>query len=411
MNIIINFNLKKIMLFLVAMVVIFDFPPVVRQAQYCPAGNTVINIMVILFFYATAVYFFRTFQWSKQNILSCLFVGGYFIYRSVHTYYGQVQFYVTVFTMLLIFEFLLLDASNKVKVFHYFRKIMVVLLFFGILVYGMRMVLGTGLFEQVNFYSQNIAEHGYYYLRLCQFYILEGGYVSRLCGPFNEPGVVGTFAALLLIADQFDLRKKGNIVLLVAGVLSFSLAFFILCAGYIVLCAATERRKDFLVIILIVVILLVFLLPYLRSVSTVIDELAYRFTITGDGLAGDNRTDDVYEAFFSSYMQTADRWLGLGTGAKDSLTRGANLSYKTLIIEYGIIGFAYLSLGLLFLPMVGKWKNRRCIYFVLLFLASIYQRPNVMVLSYLVLLIGGTEYCFSRSVGLGSSRAGHTLAG
>ncbi|WP_161821228.1 hypothetical protein [Sporotomaculum syntrophicum] len=224
-----------------------------------------------------------------------------------------------------------------------------------------------------------------------------------MCGPFNEPGVVGTFAALLLIADQFNLRKIGNLILLVAGVLSFSLAFFILCAGYVVFCAITEKRKDLLAMIMVGLFLLVYLLPYLRSVNPVVDELAARFEISGKGLAGDNRTNRAYDAFFAVYMQTEERWLGLGTGVNDRF--GATLSYKDLIIDYGLVGFACLMLGLLLLPMAGKWGERKCIYFVLLFLISIYQRPNVMTLSYLALLFGGVEYIFARSMEMSDAEA------
>ncbi|KAF1086093.1 hypothetical protein SPSYN_00831 [Sporotomaculum syntrophicum] len=403
-NLSLDYILTCFMPFLFAMLVIFDFPPNIRRADYSQLGNTVINGLVILFFCITAVYFFKRFQWSIRNVLACLFVAGFFVYQSVHTYSGQFQFSVsTALTALLICEFLLLDTFSKLKVFHYFRKIMVVLLFLGILVYGMRMLLGTGLFEKAYFYSKVLAAHGYYYLHFSHFYILEGGYVSRMCGPFNEPGVVGTFAALLLIADQFNLRKIGNLILLVAGVLSFSLAFFILCAGYVVFCAITEKRKDLLAMIMVGLFLLVYLLPYLRSVNPVVDELAARFEISGKGLAGDNRTNRAYDAFFAVYMQTEERWLGLGTGVNDRF--GATLSYKDLIIDYGLVGFACLMLGLLLLPMAGKWGERKCIYFVLLFLISIYQRPNVMTLSYLALLFGGVEYIFARSMEMSDAEA------
>ncbi len=382
-----------------AMLVLFDVPPNIRRAEYCPAGNTVVNILVLLVFCTTVLYYFRKLRWRLPSILACLFVAGYFLYQAVHTYPGQALNYASaLFAVLLLWEFLLLDKAGKIKVFCYFRQLMVVVLFLGLLVYGVRVFLGTGLFEYFSFYSQTIADRGYYYLRLGQLYMLEGGYASRLCGPFNEPGVVGTFAALLLIADRFDLRKKGNLVLLAAGVLSFSLAFFILCVGYILLCAATEKRKDWLTCLLLGVLLLAIFLPYLREASPVIEQLASRFTITSDGLAGDNRTNGDYDVFFTGYMQTTDRWLGMGTGAKDSLTRGANLSYKNLIIDYGLLGFGYLLLGLLCLPLAGKWRSRQCLFFVLLFLVSIYQRPHVMTLSYLALLFGGTEYIFAREV-------------
>jgi hypothetical protein len=55
-----------------------------------------------------------------------------------------------------------------------------------------------------------------------------GGLLSRLCGIYDEPGMVGTLSALLLAARGFRLDSIWPRLLLVAGLLSFSLAFCVL---------------------------------------------------------------------------------------------------------------------------------------------------------------------------------------
>ena len=57
----------------------------------------------------------------------------------------------------------------------------------------------------------------------------------RLCGMFDEPGIVGTISALLLAADRVDLSKPTNLLLLLAGIMSLSLAFVVILTIYAVL--------------------------------------------------------------------------------------------------------------------------------------------------------------------------------
>jgi hypothetical protein len=55
-----------------------------------------------------------------------------------------------------------------------------------------------------------------------------GGVISRLCGVYDEPGMVGTIAALMLAVRGFDIRGWRAIVLWLGGVFSLSLAFVVL---------------------------------------------------------------------------------------------------------------------------------------------------------------------------------------
>jgi predicted RNA-binding protein with RPS1 domain len=52
----------------------------------------------------------------------------------------------------------------------------------------------------------------------------------RFYGVFDEPGVIGTFAGIMLFAERYNLKKISNIILFVSGVFSFSLFFILLSA-------------------------------------------------------------------------------------------------------------------------------------------------------------------------------------
>lgn len=47
----------------------------------------------------------------------------------------------------------------------------------------------------------------------------------RFCAYYDEPGVVGSIASLLLIGNRFNLRLWENWPILIAGLFSFSLFF------------------------------------------------------------------------------------------------------------------------------------------------------------------------------------------
>lgn len=73
-----------------------------------------------------------------------------------------------------------------------------------------------------------IAYSGQYYLNFlgCIFIHTKFVRLDRFTGVFTEPGVVGTLSAFLLVTSGCDLKNdKRNIVILISGIFSFSLAF------------------------------------------------------------------------------------------------------------------------------------------------------------------------------------------
>ena len=76
-----------------------------------------------------------------------------------------------------------------------------------------------------------------------------GGVLFRMNGVYDEPGTVGTIAALLLAATGFRLHDWRCRVLYAAGVLSFSLAFAALATTGISASAALRRRWQVLLLL------------------------------------------------------------------------------------------------------------------------------------------------------------------
>ena len=61
-------------------------------------------------------------------------------------------------------------------------------------------------------------------------------YQNRFCGIFLEPGYLAALCSFLLFVDKYDLKKKENKILVLAVMVSLSLAGYIfLAVGYMLL--------------------------------------------------------------------------------------------------------------------------------------------------------------------------------
>lgn len=67
--------------------------------------------------------------------------------------------------------------------------------------------------------------------------------LPRFFGMYDEPGVVGTIAGAILMTRQFNFKKWINIPIFIAGILSFSLFFYVIFAIYVILFAKYDIRS------------------------------------------------------------------------------------------------------------------------------------------------------------------------
>jgi hypothetical protein len=209
----------------------------------------------------------------------------------------------------------------------------------------------------------------------------------RMSAWFEEPGNVGTIAALLLAATDFKMDWKGK-VLLVGGVLSFSLAFFATAILYTLM----KKPKAFFYLVGI----LVFLGWCFQDNEFLSSKLFDRISISANGIAGDDRTGAGFDAAFSQYATTPSVWLGHDADHQLYKLQYNAASWKNLVWDYGIIGAAlYLSVfALMFYRKTLGEQNGRFIKlkqmlpFLMVFVLSIYQRPYVLNASYFLIFVG-----------------------
>ena len=320
-----------------------------------------------------------------QTIPMIIFV----IISSFHTYDGSINFSGFLFSLLWII-FALAPDNIKKRTFIYFKNAFIIICIAGIICY---LSYDLNLFlpyKVVNYYNNNAIVENYIDYKFIFLYRASSSIsLVRLCGICNEPGYFGTICALILCASSLNLKKKSNIIILIAGFLTFSLAFIITLVIYLLLKYLKDVRTVILTVLLTCFYL--FLLPNIYTGNPTIDRFIQRMTITDKGLAGDNRTTDELEYVFDDVVKNKPLF-GYGEGyLKTQNLKGGVSSYKTYIIQYGFVG-CILLWGSLLLAALYKNKNYLSIIYIIAFFVNIYQRPNIMTLQYQILLFGGLAF-------------------
>lgn len=248
-----------------------------------------------------------------------------------------------------------------------------------------------------------------------------GGVLFRLSAIYDEPGTVGTNAALLLVALRFRASDWRVSVLYLGGILSFSLAFAALAALGLLAYSVIRRRPVMLVAIIPVIAAASMALGSLQiSVpvgtrshiaiaeathasssnplpSSPTNQGTHTFAPTGPGLRQtqsiDNRSLAPMTALFSRYRHAGPKTLMFGIASDASVVLGGGSQVWTRVLtDHGILGFVLLFGGVSLLGF-GAWRRSGYTLPGLLFLGlyalNIYQRPVVWLPYALLLLICG----------------------
>ena len=227
--------------------------------------------------------------------------------------------------------------------------------------------------------------------------------MERFTSVFSEPGVVGTISAFFLVADDFRIKKdKRNLVLLVGGIFSLSLAFILL--SFVSLLLRQLQKGAYRTFWVMFILLLTYLLFMNITFSNRnLSSLQQRLTYDENRLLGDNRIKEYAQLEYEDFLQGDLKTVLLGYGnAYENPTTNVNFwqgsaTYKRQVFQYGVIGFGIYLLWIIFVPYncfktKDKAANNRMIVYIVAFVASIYQRPNMSTLFFLYFLIAGCVF-------------------
>lgn len=208
----------------------------------------------------------------------------------------------------------------------------------------------------------------------------------RFSGVFDEPGVIGTINLILLYINDADFKKPVNILLMVTGVCSLSLAFFV---GIFVLLIFQVFKKEhskkykFAIIIFTASLAIsCFTIPFMQEFIG--DRLEYNQD-TGK-LAGDDRSNAALDYYIDSIRWSKEYWLGATKDIVESPDFEGKWGIQVAILMYGML---FIALYVFFYWRYSKLyicqDKYHTILFLLMLVMVLYQRPFVIYCEYIFL--------------------------
>ena len=212
----------------------------------------------------------------------------------------------------------------------------------------------------------------------------ELGYSFRFPGPFDEPGMIGTFSALLLFCNSFDFKDWRTYILLISGFLSFSLFFIlILFIGFV----PTLLNKNKLWLVIVFLLGISFFYNKTKD-DVIINHLVWErleFNEDKGGLSGFDRTTDDAEKYYNAKRGSYEYWFGLEDyESYRAMARGSN-SYQNVVMRNGMFFLFFYVLFFVLYAWEGRQSSKSFLVFVIVFISCIYQRPQVLSCAYVFL--------------------------
>lgn len=217
----------------------------------------------------------------------------------------------------------------------------------------------------------------------------------RFHGLFDEPGVVGTMSLLFLFIEKFNLRKWYNVVILISGIMSFSMFFFAATLIYLFYYVFTNSKSS-VFFKLLVVGLVVF--GSIKSMDNDVAQMLIWDRFTWDAsenkFAGDSRAASDLETYVDGIRGTSQYFFGGTDMATRDSFRGS-YSIQNIILDYGlIIVILYFLFYSAFSHRYIRESKRYLLFLAILFL-TFYNRPAIFVMTY-HFLFASMVYSFSK---------------
>ena len=342
--------------------------------------NVSIYILVVMLF----IYFFTTFftrdgiKVSLKEILTSLII---FFISLIFFIVSGLALGAIVFSTLIFILYLIKD-DNLLEVFFLFKKVLcffiipsALLWFIHVLFLGNNEFLVLGQIDAVNPYKKqdNLYYYIYPFMTIVSYDF--GGAFYRFPGPFDEPGVIGSIAALFLAIDRFSLSKNENRILFIGGLISFSLVFYVIFFLYFIVNIFFNFKRSIVFTLLFTVIL--YWTYIISDIGEYFSKLIFeRLRYKNGDFSGNNRNSELLNVQFEKWLNTTDISV-LFFGEKIVNLDGSS-SLKQVLISSGLLGFTsiFCILSILGFRRYGGKLDVHFFIFIFIFSLFIYQRPD-----------------------------------
>lgn len=344
------------------------------------SNKTIISIIPIIFFWFNIEYF--TY---KKLSLFIFFIIILFLAAIVTN-----SNIIGILTMLLISAIPFVKRTVLLSVYRNYRCIYIFFISISMIIW-LFVIIGVNIPYSIIEPLNVLKTHKYLsypFLVIPDTFLFEPeGYFAsiRFCGPFDEPGVVGTISFLMLLTDKFDLKSKQNIMLIVSGIISFSLFFYIGIFIYLIYFLFVSSKKKYsLIILLFVIAFYTFTKDNFFLNQTIWSRLEW--DKDNNSIVGNNRSGYDLDTYFENIIGSKVFYFGL-QDEKILNSFSGSASYKNAILTYG---FLTLGLYVLFFFLYAYYnipKKVEIIGIMMFMLLTFYQRPSFFSIYYILLFV------------------------
>jgi hypothetical protein len=347
--------------------------------------NAILTFIISLLYITIAVLIFRTkIKSNKIQLVIFIFVSIYFLI--LNPLVNTAAYFIQATSILFIYIFINESDENKKKIFFKISSLIAYVYIIGIPVfiivslYNAFSPIGTieGRSISVDKFNNYI-----FYVKSIDS---EFGLLNRFNSIFDEPGVVGNISFFILLFNSFKLNNWRYIVILVGGLLSFSLFFYAASIIFIFLIHAKNLKKTLFILFII------FTIGVFAKDNKYIDNYVLKRIAFVDGsFSGNNRTTLAWENNYENFLNSNKTYLGMGASANKENEYENVASYQIIIYKYGYIGF---SIFITFFIFIFYHKKAKLISLIvsLAFLSAIYQRPWIFEYYYSIIFLSGIAH-------------------
>lgn len=321
-------------------------------------------------------------QITKIGFSVLLLAIFWFIFYHFHVAFKNTNSGTLRFLYIVLVAFLEKNVLQNAVIL--FRKYLVVTSVLGIIVYLDFLTISVLPHTLVDYYSKDEVS---FYVNYYFSYILQAGSSLRLCGLFNEPGYLGTFLAFALLIEKLNMKRIGNVAMLVAGSLTLSMAFFaLLIIGWILM---VVKNPKYIIASACVAVFASVIIPQIDNKGVQYLVSRFEYDSSKGQFKGDNRSGATIDRIYHDFQQSDRQLFGYGTGYCSAKASGF-ATFKTFVIEWGYLGFGLTFVFLMVLAFLAcEGGGKYGLIYAICYAVSIYQRPCVFEFAYLVLLFGG----------------------
>ena len=131
------------------------------------------------------------------------------------------------------------------KIVDCFIRLLAVLLIFALVEHVMISFLELTIVNPITAQCPSNPDRDYDVFIFNVYHEINFDFFNRFYAFYDEPGALGNIMMVLLYTQKFDLKKWYNVVLLISGLFSFSLAFYIALATYYILFGKEAAKIGF----------------------------------------------------------------------------------------------------------------------------------------------------------------------